>query len=122
MHKINKFNISIDTIHEEGCRLLWKNVYDSINSQYSNYMYGDIRYIVKRLYDKYDFTQEYLIKEIVYRIIVSESCDEFDDFIQIIWNTLTQLLYDKNYYKFMTHDVFYSPGNNNNNIDISNDF
>ena len=62
------------------------------------------------------------------RIISSEKCNEFDNFTKIIWYTLSELLHDRNYHKFMTKDVFYSAEedtiviNNDSDINIFDGF
>lgn len=124
----NKFNISKITIHEDGFKILWKNIYDGINCSMANYMYKDIRYIVSQLQSKYDLTQDYIIGEVMNRIILSEKCNEFDNFTEVVWYTLSELLHDRNYYKFMTKDIFFSAEedtiviNNDSDINIFDGF
>lgn len=128
MHKnfsnnFNKFNISKMTIHEDGFKILWKNIYDGINCSMANYMYIDIKYIVNQLQSKYDLTQDYIIGELMNRIILSEKCNEFDNFTEVVWYTLSELLHDRNYYKFITKDIFFSAEEDtiviNNDSDIN---
>jgi hypothetical protein len=116
----NKFNISKITIHEDGFKILFKNIYDGINCSMANYMYKDIKYIVSQLQSKYDLTQDYIIGELMNRIILSEKCNEFDNFTEVVWYTLSELLHDRNYYKFMTKDIFFS-AEEDNTIVINND-
>lgn len=116
----NKFNISKMTIHEDGFKILRKNIYDCINCSMANYMYIDIKYIVSQLQSKYDLNQNYIIGELMNRIILSEKCNEFDNFTEVIWYTLSELLHDRNYYKFMTRDIFFS-ADEDNTIVINND-
>jgi hypothetical protein len=86
----------------------------------ANYMYIDIKYIVSQLQSKYDLNQNYIIGELMNRIILSEKCNEFDNFTEVIWYTLSELLHDRNYYKFMTRDIFFS-ADEDNTIVINND-